>query len=104
MQLWLGQVPSLIGTRLKEMLQKSMAAKRFTESHRLIRSANFILVGLSAAILLMMLILTRAIANSFLPFSIAMVVYEAFWVQLACFISGQILIDFLGRGLLLAFK
>ena len=104
MQIWLQQLPWIFTTVSKEMIQKSMEAKRFTESRRLINSTIVILLGCSLGTLLIMLILIRALASAYMPVIVSVSVYESFWMFFACFIVRQIWSDFVGRGLLLTFK
>ena len=61
-------------------------------------------MGISAGIIVALLVFTRAIASSCLPFLVAMTVYEVFWMQTACFLVSAVWSDFLGRGLLMTFK
>ena len=89
---------------MKEMLQKSMETKRFNEGRRLVSSAIVFHMVISLFLLVVMLVLMRAIASSYLPFIVGLTVYEVFWMQMACFVVKAIWSDFTGRGLLLTFK
>lgn len=87
----------------KEMIQKSMEAKRFNESHRLISSSTLMLLVISLALIVAMLILVRAFACAYLPEDISVPVYDCFWLSTASFIVRN-WIDYTGRGLMVTFK
>ena len=86
------------------MIQRSLEVRRYSESRRLIKSTGVILLVVSLAILLLTLVLIRAIASASLPEAVSEVVYDSYWLCLACMIVKTVWSDFTGRGLLLTFK